>query len=233
MLVLICDDDNDCLLQLEKLCRNFFERRDIEAEIISISEAEKIMEWNPDILLLDIEMPGIDGITVKDSLCRQSEKPLIIFVSSHNEYMPNAFGRNVINFITKPATQFHIDASLETAISLLPKGIVISLDSGKTIISGNIAYVTVAGVYTDIYLASGEILENQRRSLAAWTSLLQDFDFIRISDQCLVNCRYIDDIDREKVVLEDGLGTLKISRRRKTECKDYYRSYCRKVARLV
>lgn len=233
MLVLICDDDRDCAIQLEKLCRSFFEKRDTTAEIVSITEAEKIVEWNPDILLLDIEMPGIDGITVKEILCRQEEKPLIIFVSSHSEYMPNAFGRNVINFITKPATQFHIDASLETAMNHLPKDILIKLDSGKIVSSGDIVYVTVDNVYTDVYLVSGEVLKNQRRSLSGWTDLLQEFDFIRISDQCLVNCKYIDKFDKETVMLEADLGTLKISRRRKTECRDYYRNYCRKVARLV
>lgn len=233
MLVLICDDDIDCAIRLENLCRSFFETRDTAAEIVSITEAEKIMEWNPDILLLDIEMPGIDGITVKEILCRQEEKPLIIFVSSHSEYMPNAFGRNVINFITKPATQFHIDASLETAMKHLPKDMAVQLDDGKMVSSGDIVYVTVDNVYTDLYLVSGEVLQNQRRSLSAWTSLLQDFDFIRISDQCLVNCKYIDEMEKETVRLEADLGTLKISRRRKTECRDYYRNYCRKVARLV
>lgn len=233
MLVLICDDDRECSLQLRKLCENYFEKTGVTAELMLTAQAEEIAELDPDVLLLDIEMPGVSGITIKDALCRKAGKPLIIFVSSHSEYMPSAFGRNVISFITKPATQFHIDASLETAMNHLPKDILIKLDSGKIVSSGDIVYVTVDNVYTDVYLVSGEVLKNQRRSLSRWTDLLQEFYFIRISDQCLVNCKYIDKFDKETVMLEADLGILKISRRRKTECKDYYRNYCIKVARLV
>ena len=233
MRILICDDDREYILELKRLCDNYFEKTGIVAELVVTTEAEKIVEFDPDILLLDIEMPGLNGIAIKNFLCRRNEKPLIIFVSSHSEYMPRAFGRNVVNFITKPATQFHIDTSLELAMDLLPKDTMIKLDSGKTVSSGGIVYVTVDNVYTDVYLTSGEILKNQRRSLSEWTELLQAFDFIRISDQCLVNCRYIEAIEQENVILEDDLGILKISRRRKTACREYYRNYCRRMARLV
>lgn len=104
---------------------------------------------------------------------------------------------------------------------------------GRTVSSSDIVYIAVEDVYTDVCLVSGERIINHRRSLAAWTDILQKYDFIRISDQCLVNCKYIDEIDKETVILEADLGTLKISRRRKTECKEYYRNYCRKAARLV
>lgn len=91
--------------------------------------------------------------------------------------MPEAFGRNVIHFLTKPTTQFHIDAALSTAVRLLPQDIPIQLDGREPprISSADIAYIayiTVDKVYTDLRLATGETVCNQRMSLTAWEDLL-------------------------------------------------------------
>lgn len=233
MKILICEDERDCAQALAVQCMDFLTRSGIEAEILTEYTAEKIIQHDPDILLLDIEMPGISGITAKDMLCQSDGKPLIIFVSSHTEMMPQAFGRNVISFIAKPARQFEIEESLETAIRLLPRDIGIDLEGGNTVSSADIAYIAVDGVYTDVYLVSGKRVSNQRKSLSAWEETLQETDFLRVSDRHLVNCAYIQEINEEGAILEHSLGVLHISRRRKAACKESYRNYCKRMAKLV
>lgn len=55
-----------------------------------------------DFLFLDIEMTGMDGIQVKELLEQQSIQGKIIFLTSHEERMREAFGANVIGFLRKP-----------------------------------------------------------------------------------------------------------------------------------
>ncbi len=237
MKILICDDERDSAAQLESLCLTYLKKAGIShtAQLTCITDASMIEAEDPDILILDIQMPGRDGISAKEVLCKTSGRPLIIFVTSHREAMPKAFGRNVVSFITKPATQFHIDAALQTAMNLLPRDIPICLDGRdrRQISSSEVAYITVDKAYTDLHLASAETIISQRMSLTAWEDLLRDMGFLRISSSCLANCRYIEDFGKDQITLECDLGVLQVSRRRKKECKAFYDTYCERMARLV
>lgn len=73
------------------------------AECESAAEAYKnIANHKIDLLLLDIEMPGITGIELVRGL--GETKPLIIFISSRKDYAADAFDLNVVDFIAKPVT---------------------------------------------------------------------------------------------------------------------------------
>ena len=56
----------------------------------------------PDFLFLDIEMPGTDGITLKDLLDSSDKKTRIIFLTNYDNRMREAFGNRVIGFLNKP-----------------------------------------------------------------------------------------------------------------------------------
>ena len=58
-----------------------------------------------DLLLLDIEMGDIDGITIKNRLGKQGNVKNILFVTNHAEVMQEAFGINVVGFLNKPVKE--------------------------------------------------------------------------------------------------------------------------------
>lgn len=235
MKILICDDDRDVVIQIQKYCNSYLKKENLleTTELICAGDGSNIEALEPDILFLDIEMPLRDGLSVKEEMCKSAGKPLIIFVTSHSEAMPEAFGCNVISFLTKPVTRFHIETSLETAIRLLPRDIPLQLEHHGMISSFEVAYITVDRVYTNLYLISGEIISNQRRSLSAWENMLSEIGFLRISDNCLVNCRYIEDFGTSSITLESDMGVLNVSRRRKKNCQIAYDAYCERMARLL
>lgn len=106
MKILICDDDRGSAEELKALCLAYLEKAGLSrsTQVVCAGDSSMIEAHEPDILLLDIEMPGRNGLAAKDELCQQGGKPLIIFVTNHREAMPEAFGRNVIHFLTKPTT---------------------------------------------------------------------------------------------------------------------------------
>ena len=79
-------------------------------EILKSETAEQ-----PDILILDIEMPQKSGIEIKNELTKD-DKPLIIFATAYFEFMKEAFGKNVIGYMQKPVKKFEFDNYMKTAI---------------------------------------------------------------------------------------------------------------------
>ena len=82
MRILICDDDALIIEQLQKYIRNFFENISVKCpELVCFSDGESLLadKGNKDILFLDIEMPGMNGIYVGKELKKKNDK-IIIFL---------------------------------------------------------------------------------------------------------------------------------------------------------
>ncbi len=62
-------------------------------------------EKKPDIYILDIEMPGLDGLAAAKEICRIDSKALIVFLTSYSKYMPDVFEVVTFDFIPKPITE--------------------------------------------------------------------------------------------------------------------------------
>lgn len=110
--ILIVDD--------EKLVRNYLKRLILEREDIEIlGEAEngieameKVRELSPDIILLDIQMPRLDGFGVLDFI---EDPPPTIFVTAYEKYAIQAFEVNAIDYILKPVAKDRLFAAIDKA----------------------------------------------------------------------------------------------------------------------
>ena len=80
MKILICDDDRGSAEELKALCLAYLEKAGLShsTQVVCAGDSSMIEAHEPDILLLDIEMPGRNGLAAKDELCQQGRKPLII-----------------------------------------------------------------------------------------------------------------------------------------------------------
>lgn len=115
MNVIICDDKKEEMEGTVYFCRDYFLKKGMPCGITATTEPEDIWKELPDILILDIEMPKMSGIEIKQRL-EGEDKPLIIFVTGYEEHMPEAFGRNVIGFLMK---RFEMQNKREKRISLI------------------------------------------------------------------------------------------------------------------
>ena len=55
-----------------------------------------------DVVLLDIRMPGIDGITLAQTIAAMPQPPAVVFVTAHSEHAVKAFELEAIDYLTKP-----------------------------------------------------------------------------------------------------------------------------------
>jgi DNA-binding LytR/AlgR family response regulator len=109
---LIVDDEPLARQRLKRLLV------DIEGvELIGEAESgvqavEMIEQHNPDLALLDIQMPGLDGFEVIQAL---EDPPLIIFVTAYDEYAIHAFEVNALDYLLKPFSQERLERAVHRA----------------------------------------------------------------------------------------------------------------------
>lgn len=108
-------DDEPLALRLLAAKLNKVDSVDIVAQCVNGREAIKeILELEPDLVFLDIQMPGISGLQVVKRI-QEEVLPLIVFATAHEEYALEAFDANAVDYILKPIDDEHVARAIDRA----------------------------------------------------------------------------------------------------------------------
>jgi DNA-binding LytR/AlgR family response regulator len=117
MNALIIDDNKIARTTIRQLAGKIGDI-DIVAECTDAIQAYDLLQTKPvDLLLLDIEMPGMSGLELTENL--GDKRPIIIFITSKREYAADAFDLNVADCIIKPITTPRFTQAIEKAREIL------------------------------------------------------------------------------------------------------------------
>ena len=109
--ILIGDDDPGMLLVMRKLIERA-EGYALAGEAHDGSEViERFDQTRPDVVLMDVEMPGMNGIECGKAIQDRAPKTIIIFATAHEEYMKSAFELYAFDYLVKP---FSMERALNT-----------------------------------------------------------------------------------------------------------------------
>jgi len=162
-----------------------------------------------DLLLLDIEMPGISGIELVKGL--GETRPLIIFISAKKDYAAEAFDLNVVDFITKPVTPDRFLMAINKAKEIYnvsnllldnrQDDFVFIRDAGliRRLNLDEINYLEAKGDYVKIY--QNEKTYAVRSSLKSIEEKLPGKTFIRVHRSFIVNIGRIDTMEGNTLVM--------------------------------
>jgi two-component system, LytTR family, response regulator len=78
-----------------------------------------VKELEPDLLLLDIQMPGRDGFEVLREVARAGRTPVVIFITAHDEHAVRAFDVQALDYVLKPITEDRVMTAVGRAIERL------------------------------------------------------------------------------------------------------------------
>lgn len=226
MRITICDDQKIYREDILEHCKRAFPKGDVVYR--SFTSGEELLASGEafDFLFLDIEMTGMDGIRVKELLEQQGTRGKIIFLTSHEERMIEAFGANVIGFLRKPVQEADL-LPIVQKMKLIPDKKTIEWEEGDklyVVYPEEIQYIEVEDKYTHVFVGMERHLV--RRSLREWEEMLPESDFGKANRSCLVNLSLLDRVKSE-IVLEDG-KTIPISRKYRKEIEEKYKEYLRK-----
>lgn len=96
---IIIDDERLARAELRKLLKDFSEIEIIDEAVNADEALEKIEQQKPDLIFLDIQMPGKTGF---DLLTELDRSPQVIFTTAHHEFALKAFEVNALDYLTKP-----------------------------------------------------------------------------------------------------------------------------------
>ena len=218
----ICDDIPEERQQIANYCQNLgytdIFLYDSGEELLNSPECSSLT-----LLFLDIEMDGMSGIEVKKILEQSNPYTYIVFNTTHQEMMPEAFGCNVISFISKPFSELSIQHSIEKAVFLSRDFFPVRIDEKKTLSCKDILYLHTEQKYTIFYTLNGESF-SARKPLKEWVIELDDLGFSPISRSAMINLKYYVDIRGKNVVLRQDVR-ITISRRYVNLLKEKFQNY--------
>ncbi len=223
MRVLIVDDEKPARDRLRQILDDE-DSYDVVAEAANGREAVALAaEHEPDIVLLDIRMPGLDGIETARHLNALERAPAVVFTTAYDEYAIDAFEARAIGYVLKPVRRARLAAALEQASRLAGSTLrdVAShakLDTQRrhvcARVQGELKLIPVTDVqcfladqkYVRVDHDNGQdLIDDSLKSLASEFSML----FVRIHRGALVAVDRIKQIEKSaggknRVVLRDG-----------------------------
>jgi len=115
MYVLIVDDEPLARKRVRQLLDNM-DGYNVVAEAENGEQAlHQVQALKPDIVLLDIRMPGMDGIETARHLSKLSKPPAVIFTTAFSDHALEAFGTHAVDYVLKPIKQERLQEALEAA----------------------------------------------------------------------------------------------------------------------
>lgn len=223
MRVLVVDDEKPARDRLRQILEDLNEH-EVVGEAANGEQALALAaDLQPDVVLLDIRMPGVDGIETAHHLNAMDSSPAIVFTTAYDEYAIDAFDARAIGYVLKPVRRERLAGALKQAARLTSSNLrelasesrmeshrkhVCTLVQSELLLIpiGDVRFFSADQKYVCVHHANGEHLIDD-----SLKSLEQEFaaDFVRIHRSVLVAVEEIDRLEKTldgktRVVLRNG-----------------------------
>ena len=219
----LVEDERDAADALAAFIERYSQERSEEFEITRFGNAIdfEMCRQRFDLVFMDIQMPGINGMEAARLLRTYDDETPIIFVTNLAQYAVRGYEVNALDFIVKPVTYFNFRMRMDKAMRHIHRNagrsIAISTRDGLRVIQlSDIEYVEVSKHDLTYHLYGEKDPFVVYGSLVAFEEQVAGGPFVRISNSCLVNMNHIRSVKGPALLLRSG-ETLYFSRSRKRE----------------
>lgn len=214
--IAIIEDDASHRQRLTDHLRRYEKEKKQTFEIDSFASGIQFLEnYTPcwDVIFLDIEMPGIDGMSVAEDIRRSDSGVVLIFVTNLTHYAIKGYAVNAMDYILKPINYTSFCMTLNKVVwhyeNVTEKFINLKLKNGIRKVSLNsIYYVEVLKHYLTWHTIDGDF--TVRGTFSSAEKELSE-QFARCNSCYLVNLKHVKFVNKEYV--QTGPYTLPVSRR--------------------
>lgn len=217
----ICDDSEYDAKQIQEELEKYAAKERVQFKINTyLKPASLLYELQdgkiPDIFILDVSMPGMDGFQLADEIRKYTSTSIILFLTSHEDLATKGYKAKALRYIIKLNLDKELEEAMDCALSELSK-----IDENTVTLHRyndywRIAYheiISVTRIARQLVITTnsyGELTDN--RGITEFFKLLNDSRFLLIDRSCFVNIDYISQITGYNLKLTNG-QVLPISRR--------------------
>lgn len=239
MKVLIVDDEAPARDRLNHMLSSIDSMETSGQASNGLEAVRMVQDSHPDVVLMDIRMPGMDGLEAARHLSEMEEPPAIIFTTAYSEHALEAYDANAVDYLVKPIRQEKLEKSLAKARKLTKAQIAaLNIETNNTgrshicaRIRGNLELIPVDEIvyfqadqkYITVRHLGGEVLIED-----ALKNLEQEFEdrLIRIHRNALVSTQYVTGMEKNidgrfVVTFKEIDDKLEISRRHVAEVRKF------------
>lgn len=224
--IIICDDEDDARLLIQQYVADFPQLQVIKECSNGPESILAIDQLEPDLIFLDIQMPGLSGFQVLQKIVHI---PQIIFSTAFDKYAVKAFDNNAVDYLLKPYTKERfvqaitkvlgdsrknavavksLSDSLQQGFNVYPERVLV--ENGNRMISlpvNDICWIEADGDYTRLHTLQKFYLSNYGISILE--QKLNPAVFVRIHRSAIININLVKEVLKEPdgyhVVLQNGM----------------------------
>ncbi len=208
--IAVCDDDDGQREFLAGIAASWAGRMRHLAEIRKYAAASAFLfdydeEKDFDILLLDVEMPGMNGVELAKQIRRENRVLQIVFVTGYYEYFSDGFDVSALHYLLKPVDSGKLCPVLDRAadnLVLRQRCVLVADREGSVKVPlSDIIYIEAENVHIAVHTLRKVC--RMRMSLSRFTEQL-DETFFKVHRSFVVNLNHIKKITRSEITMING-----------------------------
>lgn len=206
--IAICDDRQEDREYVRQLTARWAQQRGNQVEMTEFCSAEQFLFSCPqpdfDLLLLDIEMGEMDGVSLAKQVRRTNELMQIVFITGYSDYITEGYEVAALHYLMKPVKEEKLFVVLDRAVERLHKNTkVLTLETAEEMVRVPLYQVSALEVQRNYVTVHARQDYTVKKSLS---ELMEQLDerFFRVGRSAVVNLNDISRVTRSDIYLTDG-----------------------------
>lgn len=231
--IAICDDEKHMYDSIRTMASDFFHRKNMETVILRFSCGEELLRYDKpiDVLFLDIQMKGMDGMEAAKKLRKGKFKGFLIFITILKEMVFQSFEVQAYDYLVKPIEESHFERTMERLFASMRNAseanLLVQKGYESRIISlEDIIFCEIIDRKVYLHLASSEVIDFYDRIENLENKL--DSRFFRCHRSFLINLQYLESYKSGSAYLKGG-KEIPVSRLRSKEFSSVILRYMKNI----
>ena len=232
MNIVIVDDSKRDYEEISGYLKKFEDKNQLEINVTIYESADKFFDAvdlnkiNYDMIVMDIDMPGTNGIDAAKKIREHDEKVVLMFVTNMPQYAMIGYEVEAIDYVLKPVEYETFELKMTKALRYIrrnrPEKLRLETAEGSLAVSINDIYY-IESILHYLYFHTKTDVIKVRMTMSDIEKLLGGYSFSRCNSGYLVNLAYVDSINKDEVSVAGDV--LKISRGRKNDFTSSFTKY--------